>query len=375
MMLHTWRVGRFAFYALGGLAATGALATGVACGPSATVNGQPLVDAPRGGGDIDAPPGTVVADARMLIFPDVNPALMVDAEVCNQTTPIMATMTVSTPDMLIVLDKSGSMNESITSQMNGASRISTVKSALDTILPATNTTIHWGLMTFPSDNSCGAGKIIVGITPSDASAVETAVNAVTPGGSTPTPDSLTAALTYFNSIPVNPDGRFVLLATDGEPNCAPGDQMGSTATQSVTAVATLKTAGIKTFVIGVGTDVSDSTTLTNMAVAGGTTMFYPATSPAELQSALAAITGSVQTVSCTYTLEATPPDPTKLAVTLDGTAVPQDSSHMTGWDYSAGPPPAIIFYGPTCAMIQSGSAHTIAVDYGCGGPIISRQHE
>lgn len=78
-------------------------------------------------------------------------------------------------------------------------------------------------------------------------------------------------------------------------------------TDTITALASLNTAGIKTYVIGLGAGVDPTVnpqaaaTLTAMAIAGGTINYYPATSPTALVNELNNILISVQNGSFTTT--------------------------------------------------------------------------
>jgi hypothetical protein len=290
-----------------------------------------------------------------------------DAPVCDQNTPITATQTNATPDMLLVVDKSGSMDDPLGT---GEKKIVVMKDALSQVLPTHDAKIHYGLLTYPSGGQCGAGTVLTPIAPMNAANVIAAVTPVTPGGYTPTYKAIAAAGTYYGTIPANPDGRFVLLATDGLPNCNGGNTTPSV-DQSVAAIAALAAQGIKTFVIGFG-DVAaaDPTTLTAFAQAGGTTDFYAASSPQQLQQALESISGAITTVSCTFALATTPADVDKLTVTLNGTVIVRDLSHQTGWDYDPATN-SINFYGDTCASIKAGAGGAIGVNFGCeGGPVI-----
>jgi hypothetical protein len=329
---------------------THALALSVMLGCSGNI-----ADVTGGGGDDDGPGGGGPSG-------ELGP----DAQVCDQTTPISVSQTQATPDMLLVVDRSGSMGENL----GGAGeKLAVMKGALASVLPQVQANIHFGLMTYPQNGSCGPGLVLTPIAPQNAAAINAQLAPIDADGSTPTHLSISAAGAYYASIPVNPDGRFVLLATDGLPNCngAPGNPSVS---QSVAAIAALANAGIKTFVIGFG-DVAaaDPTVLKQMAMAGGTADFYPATSPAELQQALTAISGTVVSVSCTFALQGTPQDPAKLAVTVNGAQVPRDPAHQTGWDYDAAAN-TISFYGASCDSLKSGGGGNVAVDYGCGGVVI-----
>ncbi len=295
-----------------------------------------------------------------------------DAMVCDQSAPIMVTKVTKIPDMLLVVDESGSMDQALDPSGAGPSKWQVMHTGLDTVLTAKNADINFGLTLFPSDGQCGAGTINVPVMPMNAPAIQAQLAGVAPGGATPTYIALQGALQYYQGVTPNPDGRFVLLATDGEPNCAGNgaDPGGQTISESVAAIQALAAAGIKTFVIGFGSDITaDPTTLMSFATAGQTMMYYPANSPDQLNMALAAISGSITSASCTYTLATMPQDITKLTVKVGGMTIPLDHSHTMGWDYDPGTN-SITFYGSTCDQIQTGTLTDVSIDYGCGGPVI-----
>jgi hypothetical protein len=244
-----------------------------------------------------------------------------------------------------------------------------MKTALAQVLPAKNADIHFGLMLYPSDATCGPGAVVSPVAANSAAAVVAKVNAVDPDGATPTHTTLAAALVYYQGVAVNPDGRYVLLATDGLPNCN-GDPNDPSEGPTLAAAAALSAAGIKVFVIGFG-DIAAANPafLKQLAVAGGTGDFYPANSPQQLQTALDQIAGTVTQASCSFTLATTPSDPSLIAVTLNGQQVPRDPSHQSGWDYDAATN-TVTFYGATCDGIKSGGGGNVGVDYGCGAVVI-----
>jgi hypothetical protein len=249
------------------------------------------------------------------------------------------------------------------------SKMDVMKNALTSVLPGKDAAIRWGLMLYPSDDECGAGQVAAPIKSGGAAATLAQLGPVDPEGATPTYSSLDAARAYFGSIPVNPDGRFVLLATDGLPNCN-GNPSTPSNNLTIAAAQNLAAAGIKVYVIGFGSvAAADPQFLKDLAIAGGTGDFFPATTPASLEAALTQISGTVTTASCSFTLGGTPADPAKIGVTLDGATIPRDPSHQTGWDYDAASN-SITLYGDTCNAVKGGGGATVGVDYGCGGPVI-----
>jgi hypothetical protein len=177
-------------------------------------------------------------------------------------------------------------------------------------------------------------------------------------------------VTYLKTL-TDTNGKYILLATDGEPNCGGAGGRGgggagaSDVQNTVTAIGTALTAGFQTFVIGVGVEAGN---LTNFAVAGGTTNYYPATSPDQLSAALNAIVGTV--ASCTFALGKTPPDPTNIVIEFNGDhslRPPRDTTHTNGWDYTSPSQNTIQVYGPWCDNITNGTYTTTQVLMGCPG--------
>ncbi|MCG8423642.1 MAG: VWA domain-containing protein [Proteobacteria bacterium] len=245
-------------------------------------------------------------------------------------------------------------------------------SAVDTVVAQNQDGINFGMMLFPGNRSCGVGRVESGIAPNNKEAISTALDNANPDGYTPTHTTLADALAYYNSIPVNPNGRYVLLATDGQPNCVNPDDLEEVRTQeSIDAIAALKQAEINTYVLGFGSDVNnDPTTLQQMAVAGGTGTYYAANSSTDLEAALAVIASSVSLPPCTLELVDTPEDDSRLEVYFDDDAVERDPDKQNGWEYDQNDN-AITIYGASCDELRSGSVSEIAVDYGCGGePVI-----
>jgi len=154
-------------------------------------------------------------------------------------------------------------------------------------------------------------------------------------GQSPVAALLKSSLTYYNGIPdsgANTSNgctatRYVVLVTDGLPTVdlsnhswpplgtVPGNGYGVTAsfnadgslgstndqalTDTITELQALKSAGIKTYIIGLGAGVETAAnpkaaaTLTAMAIAGGTGSYFAATSPVDLTNDMQAILANI----------------------------------------------------------------------------------
>jgi hypothetical protein len=115
------------------------------------------------------------------------------------------------------------------------------------------------------------------------------------------------------------------------------------------------------YVIGIGPQAA-LTNLQSFAAAGGTTNYFPATSPQALTDAFASISKAVTT--CTFNLSSTPPDVNNIAVYLDKSLVAKDGAN--GWSLGANSL-TIVLNGSTCDKITSGAATQVQVLFGCPG--------
>lgn len=118
---------------------------------------------------------------------------------------------------------------------------------------------------------------------------------------------------------------------------------------------------------------SNITTLNNMAEAGGKarsdnpvgTKFYLANTQTELVAALGAITGQV--VSCTFDFEKQPPDPTNIAVKVNGVAAPEDASKADGWAYTSADHMGVELFGSWCQQVKDATENKVDIIFGCKG--------
>jgi von Willebrand factor type A domain len=258
------------------------------------------------------------------------------------------------PNVLIMLDKSGSMDDAV----GGRSKWDIALDAIESLLAEYGDKVRFGLMLYPTGDQCGAGTVEIDVNDGTAAQILGALDASGPNGSTPIGASLDAALEY---APLEDTTRanYVLLLTDGEEMCD-GDG------ESAAAALRAKTPEVKTFVVGFGGGV-DEGVLNAMAVAGGTelagsTKYYQADDAASLAGAFADIGGTV--LSCSYELSGQPDSASDVYVYIDGEPVPLDATHAEGWDYD----PAtnqVTFYGPVCEDLRSGAATDLVIVHGC----------
>jgi hypothetical protein len=264
------------------------------------------------------------------------------------------------PEMMIVLDRSGSMTE-------GGRWMPSV-AAVRSVTEQLQSKIHFGLALFPDpdaaasgipavtnitdcfsapnpqmcieqfnvangdDAACAPGKIFVPVAQNSAAMIASVLDKTSPFGGTPTSDTLTQILSTYGSEEPAPDmkphPKFVLLVTDGQPTCPNG--MGSNVNQpdidaSNAAVEALAMNNVRTYVIGYDTSGPENAmlaaTLDGFAQRGGTgdMMHRTVEDEQSLVTELTRITFAI--ASCSFELNAPPESADRVLVRLDGTQV------------------------------------------------------
>jgi len=325
------------------------------------------------------------------------------------------------PDILIVQDRSLSMlNDQNDQPCAGASgydakcgtmsKWSQVTTALNAVLSSTDTSVNWGMLYFGDEaTQCGeTATPVVPVAAMSSNAISQALvgqPVLTGQPGTPTRTAIINAVKYMKTL-TDTNPKYLMLATDGQPNCAPAGTGGTGAggrsgsggaggrtgagvppgggtnsalntddsVGSEQAVADALKAGFSTFVIGIG-NTGGTAVLNAMAVAGGKPVpgmpggnsYYQVNNTADLVSALGQILGTVAT--CVFDIGPPPNDMTsvdQIVVFGDGTMIDHDSSN--GWDFSNGAKTQVTLYGQVCDKVKSATIKDVTVTFGCLGP-------
>jgi hypothetical protein len=290
-----------------------------------------------------------------------------DAGICGVSTTLRTVHPVA--DVLIVLDRSSSMNNSLTTNAScraGAtdcsSRLAAVSSAIETLVDD-NSDIYWGLELFstPNSSSCTVSSTPqVPVGANSASAIRAQLASLTTERSTPTTAALNVATAYLKDVS-DGNSKAILLATDGLPTCASSSSSSDDLSEAVSAATAAKSAGFPVYVIGIGSQVSN---LDSLAVAGGTRSYYPVTSTSELNSALTAIAKVVSL--CTFRANRAPTNKDLVYVYVDGKLVAHDPDD--GWMFDASDKTfsTITLTGRACQDMLAGRTATVEiVQYEC----------
>lgn len=339
------------------------------------------------------------------------------------------TATIRRPNMLIVLDKSGSQGSQ---GFEGQTNWEALTAALEAALMDVEDVMSFGLKLYPNKEVRGGSDCIgfdccavSNIVPNSEEFVRVRdgrdalpeildlMNSTTPSGGTPTSGALRAALEYYTEGDgMNIVGeKYVLLATDGGPNCnsdlsceAEGctinlegrcSQPGFNCcepelqrpaclddTAVVEAITELRDAGIDTYVVGIPGSESYASFLDDFAEAGGRVnpdgpeKYYAVDGDGGVEG-LTNVFKNITTAliqTCDFQLETTPPDPEKVNVALDCTAVSRgddDAAGDAGGDTGAWTlddttdPPTVRLLGETCEEVQATGVERIDFIFGC----------
>lgn len=301
------------------------------------------------------------------------------------------------PNLYFVLDRSGSMYED--------DKWDQVRVTVGHLLRGLGPRANFGATVFPAPNAtCGPGVEVMSLRPGDAPSgtgedgpttrLLLSTTNMAPGGGTPTAETLRGVLSALQRA----QGKtFVILATDGAPNCnaevsCSSDQCqpnidsinGCTpngpncceppqgnhescvdGTATVAAVSSLRNAGFPTYVIGIPGSSAYASLLDQLAVAGGTAQ---ATSPKyfridsagsdDLLRALKKIAAQI-VATCAFKLK-TVGDPNAINVYLDETVLPKDPSD--GWKLDGD---TLTLLGSSCSRVLSGDILDVRIISGC----------
>ena len=319
------------------------------------------------------------------------------------------------PNLYFLLDRSLSMEDRI--EGSPYSKFTAARLAIADVVRAIGHRVRYGAAVFPSSTSdplaCAPGSEIFQC--QDGDPVEYALRgedgpllislvarlaAYLPEGGTPTSPTLQALADTLTNL----EGETALiLATDGEPNCNPeavcsgsdcslntagattddglacgldlnccdpgvdeeGPLFCTDADATVSEVARLRDAGIRTFVIGLPGSEDYGSILDAMAEAGGTARsgtpnYFSVEQSTELSDTLLLIGTSIA-ISCDIDLEVQPPDPELVNVYFDARVVPFDEAN--GWQLTA--PDHIEISGDACDELSSGRVFQVQVVAGC----------
>jgi len=292
------------------------------------------------------------------------------------------------PRVLIVLDRSGSMNPNGNAEMTDRWTGST--QAVRALAAARDDEVDFGLLTFPGEDPCSVDDPVVPVKAKGAADIELALKDLTASGGTPTEEALHRAkdaLLPMGATKVS-EPSYVFLVTDGAPTCAGGNPTpppecqppnsptspeclmaqgnGSMTSPAVLAatvdvVKLLAAADIRTHVIGfqtAGTELVDALDQIAAAGATGEPHHQSVSSGSDLETLLQSLVEGA--LSCAFTPKTQVADAANLTLTLDGKML------SNGKDWSlASDGQTVTLLSDACSSVRSGDGYKLSANVAC----------
>jgi hypothetical protein len=314
------------------------------------------------------------------------------------------------PDMLIVLDRSGSMkqqpgvdcrkgvdilnpvtfacigidcaaaanaNSALCGGTEVVNRWDPSVAALKAVTQSLQDRVRFGLMLFPDpaagggrNGQCATGTVLVNEALNTAGPIAQSLDRTAPGGGTPTGPTLQAARMRIEAKSGNIDNdvppQYVLLVTDGQPTCPNGQGGGRGDGENLDrmlttqAITDLSGIGVTTYVLGydAALDPQFEDALNEFARAGGTDHYRPVQNEQSIVDEIERITK--RAASCTYRLASKPEDNKYVLITLDQNPLKLDDAN--GWKIKDRD---IEIVGEACQKLQDGGKHALNVTVQC----------
>ncbi|KIG16060.1 hypothetical protein DB30_04932 [Enhygromyxa salina] len=281
-----------------------------------------------------------------------------DTEACAVLDVILIPQT---PTLVLLVDQSLSMAQ----DFQGDTRWDVVRNVLtdpnNGIVPQFEGNIRFGLALYTSDTGDmnAPCPILTEVNPAlnNFAEIDATLGMNAPLGDTPTGESLDAVWQTLDALDV-PGKKFIVLATDGEPDTCAEPNPNNGQPQSVAAAQAAFGAGIQTYIISVGDQVSDAH-LQDMANAGQgvgpgdpDAEFYKSLDPDALATAFDQILASVR--SCRLDLDnpLTAEDTANCTLLVNGDPVGLDDPN--GWALTD--PTEVELLGSACDTLQAGTS-------------------
>jgi hypothetical protein len=306
-------------------------------------------------------------------------------------------------EVTFVIDRSGSMDAPLEATYADAgisfSRWTMLRDALRVALVGeVESRLSMGALFFPrvpvvmsptqeelcTVNPLGRPTNIIPPRLNNAAAILRVFDETRPRGGTPTLEAITAAGTSLLELArTDPDrskARYLIVATDGGPNCNPTipqeqcvcaveDPTGRDVCAEnpalarwfcldranvVSKIEEFASQGLYTYVIGLDNPSERPMieTLNAMAVAGrranpiGDFRYYSVRRSDQLFATLRDIATTITT--CAFVTPSRPDDPMNIRVDVGGVVIPRDPAHIEGWDWSDEGYGEITLYGRAC---------------------------
>lgn len=299
-----------------------------------------------------------------------------DAESCGDIT---VDLELVIPIVVLLIDQSGSM----TSNFGGVSRWAAVREALvndtDGVVTVLQDRVMFGATLYTSNGGFDGGQcpILTREQPdmNNHPDIQDLLDNNSPSGDTPTGESIEEVVPDLLSVPVDPDSipppLVIVLCTDGEPDTCtvPNPQNGQP--EALAGVQNAYTQGVETFVLSVGSGVSDDH-LQDMANAGvgkplndpDPAPFYVANSQTEMVDAFDEIIRGTR--ECVFTVNGT----VDLDLASQGDVRLNGQSLVYGTEWQMVDEHTLELLGDACDTFLNEDSVSLSATFPCGSVVI-----
>jgi len=185
------------------------------------------------------------------------------------------------PNVLFVLDYSGSMNQN--------NKWGQAVDSLTQVTIAFDARLRFGIMHFPTDGRCGVDNALWSpVQPNGGAAVRQNLMGRSPDGATPLGRAVREARSYYNALNDRARKNIIVVISDGGDTCSGGE---------VNEAREAFNQGYPVYVIGFGQGVNPQS-LQGMAREGGTQQYYQADNSNQLFAALQTIAQNATSEVC-----------------------------------------------------------------------------
>lgn len=304
------------------------------------------------------------------------------------------TLTQQRAQVLVVLDRSGSMEE--------GGKWGAIVQGLSTVFDEASDALGVGLLRFPegSPSSCSTFDVMcqtnfectdikevpnvpVAALAQTRGPLKALLTTTIPNGGTPTRWALHQAYTYLSGVQV-PGDRYVLLVTDGVPSFTTGNLQQDCGTEAdlmkEASTAYQQSPSVRTLAIGVPGSEGAQSILSGVAQNGGGCRpgGSPQTQSCHYQLGTANLAASLATIGaqvlaplhCRFRLDSPfslPPDDFTVLfrLTVDGSPVLVPQGGPDGWSFVAEDPQTVQLSGSACALVNGGTTAQAQLEANC----------
>jgi hypothetical protein len=278
-----------------------------------------------------------------------------------------------TPDLIVALDRSSSMNTPLTGNQ---SRVDVALSNLYDVVQRYQTSVRFGYIGFPATaySTCSSGQTCCAdsnfMIPTSMGFQSflnyTTCDVATPQCSRtadrPTDAALHSCRYFYSNYEQTVRNRFVLLITDGEPGCGSRSEC-SDANSEISALTGPPTS-VETVVIGIGD--AGASCLTMLALSGGgihnpqnPPYYYHASSGLDLANFISAAVGDLAQTACTIDITSNlPSNSDRLGVFINGVPIMHGGGYDS-WDYQGQDKTSIKLSGNACTEFLAAGASAL----------------